>query len=232
MRVIFFVTTVGESITLRTLDAIAKHTPFKPGICVWYDACGRGVDYKFYGEINKRTDDIIMSTKNKYLSGSWGFASLYLDYDYIVTVPADSPPLPGYWEKMMRPFRLGSIGVSGEAWNKELGDRIDYNGRHVDGIACWNKEALNDVGGFSPSFFGFAYMHNELQKRMYEKCWTFAAMNGLCEEGNLKHEGRDLNQDVQNMIHRDNLTWLVAEKGKFKSYNWWSKEIEKEPVCR
>lgn len=231
MRV--FVTTIGEEITFDCLANILAHTPQPFDLTVWYDACGRGVDAYFLGRLQKFTDDVIVIHKNKGLSAAWGFATLYLDFDYIIIATADLIVLPGYFEKMLAAFKeVPDAGIVGDGWRPIPDKSISDFDIGIDGICMASKRAINAAGGVSPSFNGRGPFHTEWHRRMANNGLSFVTLDDLCLHGGKQHEGRDLIQDWQKELHEDNLVYLHADKLKYQDYPWWSNNIRKEETWR
>lgn len=230
MRLKIFLWTVGERITLESLDLLVRHTPKPYELVVWYDACGRGVDLEFLRAVNKYTDDTIVVSKDKNSRAAWSFASLNLEFDRLIICAADLLVLPGYYERLIEPFHtLDKVACVGEAWRPSLGKEwaISDDARGIDGIVCVSSEAINDVGSVSPAFNGRGPYHQEWFRRFSKNGWKSVAMDGLCVHGGLQHEGRDMDPDWQKDLHKDNLAWLESERLGHTGFKWWERNINK-----
>lgn len=227
MKLQICMVTVGESITFEALESIKKNTPAPYDLRVWYDARGGAVFQNFLHKILTYTDDVIVSYKNSRLSAEWGFYTLYGDYDYLILACPDYIVKPGYFERMMMIFQeVKKAGIVGEAWRPmEEPYVVDDPDRGPDGIAMLKREAINDIGGISPSFNGRGPFHQELFRRMNSKGWSYVAVDGLAPHSGEQHEGRDAIKNWRDECHLDNLVWLSLEKQGFSNPLWWRNDI-------
>jgi len=231
-NLVIFLTTVGEEITFEALDSLVCCTPEPYKLVIWYDACGRGVDDNFIKRLKHYTKDIIVVHEDKGLVAAIGFGLLYLDYEYLIWCAADMLVLPGYFERLRAPFldmEVARIGAAGECWphpNRPMKGRWELSDpdRCIDGVVMISKEAINAVGSMSPAYWGTGPFHFELQRRMANSGWAYAAVGKICIHGGKQHEGRDLNPRWKDNLDKDNRVWLEAEKNNFTGYNWWDSE--------
>ena len=233
MRLRVFVFTVGEKVTFETLESIKQFTNHPYELTVWYDACGRGVDAYFLGRLGEHTNDIVVVRQNKGVSAALGFATLSLDFDYLIIAAADMIMLPGYVDRLLAPFNeLENVAVTGEGWRYLNGGMSvsDFD-IGIDGVVMVSKKAINAIGSVSPSFNGRGPMHTEWFRRFASNGFKYVTLDGLCLHGGSQHEGRDMIPDWRKELHQDNLVYLHADKLGYRGYPWWSNDIRKEGPC-
>lgn len=232
LKIVVFVTTVGEPSTFEVIRSFVDNTPVPFKLVAWYDACGRGVDRHFYDKLLLQCDDVILSTQQKGLAAVMGFAALYLDYDYLIWTMADTPVYPDYFARISEALNeVPTAGAVGEAWRPMVEKYAvsDFD-RGIDGVVCLKREAVEAAGSFSPSFNGKGPFHQELYRRMTRCGFDFVAIDGLCANGALTHEGRDADKNWHGLLHEDNLAWREINKADYK-YKWWTKEMGKKELA-
>jgi hypothetical protein len=225
VRLKVFILTTGEACIHDAITCFHWHTPVPYDLTIWYDACGRGVDWKFFDSLGKHTDDLILCTRDKKINGAHGFATVYLDYDFLLLMSADLMVKADYWARIMKPFADNAkMGMSGEAWRDDvIGEYETSNfARGIDALMLIKRAAVNSAGGMCPSFNGKGPAHFEFQRRLVANGWEFAAINGLCDHGGEQHEGRDKDPEWRKSTRFDDLAIMRAAMKGYKSYNWWS----------
>lgn len=225
MRLKVFVLTVGEEVVHDAITMFHFHTPIPYDLTIWYDACGRGVDWKFLDSLFKHTDDVILSTKDKTISAAMGFASVFTGYEWMLMMSADVFPRPDYFGRMVSAIgNVPKVGMVGEAWRGDIDGDYEVSNfeKGIDAFWMLSKEAVNSVGGFSPSFNGKGPGHFEFQRRLVANGWNFVAMDGLCDHGGQKHEGRDRDKGWKKAVQEDDVALMRAAMRGYKHYNWWS----------
>ena len=224
-----FVLTVGENIIFESLDRLIPSCP-PHKLTIMYDTCGRGIDYKYLDRLMERTNDVVVLTRDHGAAAAWGWATLYLEYDFLVLVAPDFLVHKGWFDRAFSYFNDPLVGIVGEAWRPSLGmgAAINDRDRGIDGICIVRKTAVNAAGGISPAFNGRGPFHTEWHRRIAANGYKYIAIDGLCDHGkaDLQHTGRDMQPRSiwEPELHLDNLTYLKMDKLKYTGYNWWGKK--------
>lgn len=232
LRVFFL--TVGEPGAINTLDDFIKRTKQPYKLTVWYDACGRGVDLHFWGEMLARTKDVIVSAENRGTVGAVAYAMLYTDFDYLMLLLADTVVEEGYLDRMKTALaRFGKVACAGSTRN-QFNVKVDYdfvlNARELepDGIMLFSKEAINEIGGIATAFKGMGQEQREWNERAMEKGWNIVSCNNIMTEKGTMHDGRIHNPRLAEEIAESEKTYLKIYDRRWKDLNWWDNKIEKE----
>lgn len=223
-----YVSTIGESVTFETLDRLIKFTPKPYKLTVWYDACGRGVDWDFYKRILTYTDDVVLLTQNKGPGANYAFSLLYSDCDYVMTVFADCLVNEGYFDLIEQAFReiprLATAGsdITGRAPKVVVSD---YR-QNPDGLQVFNRRAVDEIGGLCPSFRGYGHDLFEFHCRSMRRGWNTAMIPGIMWEGGNKHEGRGMNKNLSEEIERNTkVVEHCSRLGWGDHYPWWHSNV-------
>ena len=99
MRIGIVVTTVGEKYALDSIRSFAEAKKPDQDLIAWYN-CIDGFKEDFFRNLREITDDVIVCTKNKGVIEAYGFALLYLDYDYVAIACCDVQVQSNWFEKL------------------------------------------------------------------------------------------------------------------------------------
>lgn len=223
---IFFLT-VGEDVALKSLAALKEHTKQPYKLTVWYDTCGRGVDESFFKSLTEYTDDVFVLTKNHGTTGALAYSLLYLGGKYVLLVLADTVVQPGYLDRFHFAFsRMEKIACAGSfrILNPPWDFLINSKEFMPDGVQMFSREAINDVGGICPQFEGMGMENREWHDRAIAKGWNVVTCSGIMEEIGSKHDGRNMNPDIDKEIKRSVDVYLPIMDGKYKDFLWWKSE--------
>lgn len=220
---VFFLT-VGEKVSLESLNALRENTKQPHKLTIWYDACGRGVDWTFYEKLRDYTDDVILLTKNHGCVGAVAYAMLYLDFKYLMIVLADTVVRPGYLDRLAFGFTridksacVGSTRTNHIPWDFLVNERCYM----PDGVQIYKKEAINDVGGVAAAFKGTGQETLEWQERAIRKGWNIVSCKDIMDEIGSTHDGRPLNPDLNEQIEKSQDTYLRIKNAGWKDFHWW-----------
>lgn len=226
---IFFLT-VGEKVALESLRALKErtHQPYK--LTIWYDSCGREIDWNFYKSLQDYSDDIFLLTKNHGTSGALAYSLLYLDGKYILIVLADTVVQEGYLDRfhfalshMEKIACAGSFRLENVPWDFLINSREFM----PDGVQIFDREAINEIGGISSAFRGMGLENREWHERAISKGWNVVSCRGIMKEMGSTHDGRNMNTKVQDEIEKSSRTYLNITDGKWNGFNWWDNRWDK-----
>lgn len=235
LRVLFL--TVGEPVSLASLEALVKRTPQPFKLTVWYDSCGRGVDWDFYRTLTTFTDDVFLLTKNHGTSRALAHTLLYMGGKYVMLVLADTVVQEGYLDRFHFAFsQLERIACAGSFRIKKAPWDFLINSKEFmpDGVQMFSRAAINDVGGACPAFVGMGMENREWHDRAISRGWNVVTCNGIMEEVGSMHDGRSLNPNINAEIAESVKTYLRIKDGGYEGFKWWEIPVDisekKEPV--
>ena len=225
---ILFVT-VGEPFAFETLDALIEYMPVKHKLCIWYDTCGREVDWPYFQKLRTYTDNVILSTQNQATARILGYAMLYLDGDYLMYVPCDNLANPDYYARLMAAIdnteNAGCVGCARVDDNPDFKFEFDFiaNSRvyRPDGIMIYPKKTIKDVGGICPSFGEHGFMILEWLERAMSKGWNLVSCSKVAKEIGGMHYGREMNPKTKEEIEYSTKTYLKIKDSGYKNFIWW-----------
>ena len=238
MNLALFTLTIGEPNTLVAIDRIVTHTPEPFNLTVWYDTCGHGIDNDFLAELLKRTDDIIILTKNHGPSAAMSYALLYTKADYLVGFGSDSMVQPDYFNRIMVPFeQLPNVAISGEPFREvDMGDK-EYELCTGEGLINFpdplivvNRAAVDDVGGIGGFFNFYGHDLTEWVGRAMYKGWEVALISNLIDRSFLSRSSITKNKEIDQIVEENKRVFLQARDMGYRNYKWWSSKL-KEAVC-
>lgn len=224
-----FIITVGEEITFRTIGLLKEHTPEYGVLTVWYDACGRGVKEGFVHRLKKETDDVIISDKNHGIKAAIQFGLMNTESDYMLFSAADTLVVPGYFERLEKPFKeVNRLAFAGEGYCEFPEDYIINDlSRGVDGVTLISMDAVDEIGGIQNSLGFYCHEFVEWQHRTIRKGWNFATVKDVNIHGGTQHEGRNqLPNLIELMDQNKDLMRQACRAGS--KQNWWGRKIKAE----
>src|SRR3990167_964233 len=234
--------TVGEPQTLECLDRLNKLTPYSFDLTVWYDTCGKGLDVNFLNALHDRTDDIIISSKNRGPISENAFSVLYSDTPYVLIISPDVMVTEKYYEKLMIPFnhnpKIGMVGepaydiygLEAHKLNYLIGTVVEKRTGSVavpDMAVMLKREAINDCGGISPSLKFYGYDYIELSGRMEAKGWSSALVLGIIDRTKLSNSSIGSNTQLSELSYRNELVMRQLKYKNFSGYDWWRNDLMK-----
>lgn len=232
---IFFLT-VGEKSAQESLDALKRETTIPYKLTIWYDSCGRGIDYNFHRMLRTYSDDVVMLTKNHSIARGLGYALLYLEGDYIMYVPCDNIVLPGYIDRFEAAIQntpkmacAGSARIDGHPDYKfDFDMLVNSSVIRPDGVMLCSKEAVLDIGSISPSFGEYGYDNLEWLDRARTFGWNLVTCSNISKEINGMHEGRSMNPQLQDEIKRSTEIYLKIRDSKYQNFKWWDHRFREQ----
>ena len=227
-----FLFTVGEKVTQKTLDSIRAFTPKPYRLTIWYDACGRKIDWNFYDQLANQCDDIVLLSQNHGITEAVGFALLYHHAEFIMLVFADNVLLPGYYDRLMEPFLNHPNLISAGHSYKPLKTAYELSNldNFPDGAQMIRRDYLDEVGGISPAFRIYGHELTEFYYRALSLGFDVAACKDILNGTFEAHEGRDQLDDKEHIIDHNSRTLLSMQRLGFGSYPWWSRTVMEDSI--
>jgi len=220
------IATVGERYSLSCFDSFKERSGADDKIIAWYN-CINGFDPDYFAELRKRTDDVVVCTKNKGVLEAFGFSLLYLDFDYIVLSACDVVVREGWLDRYMRAFEIyPGAACAGQSWDNKADYKLWTPARYCpDRVTMWSRDAINRLGSISPSFRLFGDGETELFYRAVHSGFEVVEVNDIVEELTIVHEGSALLPNKQELVDRNIERLYRCSDRKFRDYNWWVNNI-------
>lgn len=227
--------TIGEPHTIECIDRITKLTPDPFDLVVWYDTRTGLIDEVFLKQLFKRTDDVIILTKNKGPMVGNAFNVLYSETPYVTILSPDVMVMEDYYDKLMLPFidnpKIGMVGepsfdvYDAKKMNYLIGNVTDGAIHCPDMLITLKREAINAVGGISPSFKFYGYEYVELAGRLEANGWYHAIVLGMIDRKCLSKSSISTNKQMTGFAFRNELLMRQLRAKNFKGYAWWKSDL-------
>ena len=211
---------VGDHpIGLKAIPLLRKSLP-PHELVIWNNGSS-----KEHAENLRSLCDVFMnSSHNMWTSKGFGYALLYLEYEWLIISAPDIVVRDDWWKFVEPHMKRPEVGIIGDCMkpDRELGSwELSNPDSLPDGITLWRKEMINDVGGISPSFGIWGHDLLDLQIRAWNAGWKIVNIHtGLIHTGD-GHTGVDAVKKELGEKRFDEMHSRSCRALKSIRKNWW-----------
>lgn len=233
MKLQIFILHAGNDVIFETLESV-KAIKVPHDLCIWYHALDEKnpINLDHFNRLRSYTDDVIMATKNQKCPAAAGFAMIYKEYDYFLSLDDDLVVLDGSVEKMLKLHQFfRRVGFIGEGIESVKMNGL-YEINNVKNLPDWGglitRECVNEIGARGAMFPKYGFDFTEWQMRAMAHDWKCINYKGLFNHGGKKNRGHETREKMTDlpMIHGISYSvYRACEAGGFSLYNWWANKI-------
>ncbi len=177
--------------------------------------------------LESMSDVLINCTHNFGTSKGFGFAMLYLEYDWLV-ITAPDIMVRHDWFSLVKPL-MGNpkVGVIGDTMkNEPIGTLRKCDKDSLpDGITLWRKEMIDQIGGVSPAFGLWGHDIHEVMRRGLDAGWEiYGVRTGLIHFGDGHTGVASVRAEIGDKEF-DRLHSRSCEALNAKRENWWDSRL-------
>lgn len=185
---VFMITLGNHDFYLENISRLRKSLP-QHELVIW----NNGSSTEFESKLKSLADVYISSSHNMWTSKCFGFAILYLEYDWLIILAPDIKVKDAWWDQI-HPLMDNNVGIIGDSMKHPLStsEVNQCNENNLpDGFHVINRRMVNDIGSLSPSFGIWGHDLTEFKLRALKNGWKILSVDSGLEHYGDGHTGVD-----------------------------------------